>query len=175
MISLTSDCTDLVQDCMNIREELFRHLSLIENLQLSMVQNLLSIAVDALIVIVTLFSIVLASRDLIKALTLPSMEYLPIYLAIIFYVGLILWLYNSTVKPTKQTLDIIKNLKREHIDALKEYLNKLRSCCKMLREQGYAGKMEIVCADLGRLEAIVRQLESKSKCITTSIPQCLLT
>jgi hypothetical protein len=140
---------------MNIREEFFRHLSLIENLQLSMVQNLLSIAVNAIIVVVTLFGIVLA-RDLIKALTSPPMEF---YLTIIFYVMPMLLLYNSIVKPTKQTLDIVKDLKREHVDALKEYLNKLKSCCKMLCERGCAGKMEIVCADLERLEAIVRQLE----------------
>ena len=104
-------------------------------------------------------------RDLIKALTSPSMKRLPIYLAIIFYAGFMLLLYNINkhiVKPTKQALDIVKDLKREHIDALKEYLNKLKSCCKMLREQGYAGKMEIACADLGRLEAIIRQLESKA-------------
>jgi len=146
---------------MNIREEFFRHLSFVENLYLSMVQNLLSIVVNAIIAIITLFGIVV-TRDLIKALTSPSMKHLPIYLAIIIYIGFILWLYKRTVKSAKQTSDIVKDLKREHIDALKEYLNKLKSCCKMLCAQGCAGKMEIACTDLGRLEAIVRQLESKA-------------
>jgi hypothetical protein len=52
---LSGDCTELVEDCRNIREELFKHLSYVENLELNMVQNLLSLIVNAVTYSINIF------------------------------------------------------------------------------------------------------------------------
>ena len=57
---MSGDCTELVEDCRNIREELFKHLSYVENLELSMVQNLLSLIVNAVTIVLTSFGIALS-------------------------------------------------------------------------------------------------------------------
>jgi uncharacterized membrane protein YqjE len=57
---LSGDCTKLVEDCRNIREELFRHLSYVENLELNIAQNLLSLIVNAVTIVLTSFGIALS-------------------------------------------------------------------------------------------------------------------
>lgn len=167
-VLLSGDCTELVEDCRNIREELFKHLSYVENLELSMVQNLLSLIVNAVTIVLTSFGIALSLSNIFSNIpNVPALQAIAnILIYVVFLAGLI-WLYWHRINPAKSHLDsrveVIRGLRFEHIDALKEYLNKLKSCCELLCEQECASRVKSVCADLEHLEGIVKHLESREQ------------
>ena len=179
---MSGDCTKLVEDCRNIREELFRHLSHVENLELNIAQNLLSLIVNAVTIVLTSFGIALSSLSLSNIFSnIPNVPALQAIANILIYVALLavlVWFYcrhiGLTMSLLNSRVEVIRGLRLEHIDALKEYLNKLKSCCEMLCEQECASRVKSICTDLERLEGIVRHLESREQRTATSILQCLL-
>jgi len=179
---LSGDCTELVEDCRNIREELFKQLSYVENLELNMVQNLLSLIVNAVTIVLTFFGIALSLSNIFSNFSnipnVPAMQAIANILTYVVFLAGLIWLYRHHMEPTKSLLnsrvEVIRGLRLEHIDALKEYLNKLKSCCELLCEQECASRAKSVCADLENLEVIVRHLGSREQRTTTSILKCLL-
>ena len=175
---MSGDCTELVEDCRSIREELFRHLSYVENLELNIVQNLLSLIVNAVTIILITLSIALSLNVFSNIPNVPALQAITNILIYVALLAVLVWFYCRHIGPTRSLLnsrvEVIRGLRLEHIDALKEYLNKLKSCCALLCEQECASRVKSVCADLERLEGIVRHLESREQRTATSILQCLL-
>jgi len=187
---LSGDCAKLVEDCRNIREELFRHLSYVENLELNIVQNLLSLIVGTVTIILTILGIALSLSNVFSNIpkvyldltqNVPALQAIANILVILIYVALsagLIWFYRRRIGPTisllSSRIEVIRSLRREHINALKKYLNKLKSCCTLLCEQECASSVKSVCADLERLEGIAKHLESREQRTATSILQCLL-
>jgi len=162
---------------MKMREELFRHLNYVENTELIVAQNVPSFIVNALAALgtflaatVALLSIMLA-RDSLDLPNPQALDRLVIYVVASSYSVFMIRFYKR-VKPlpdrTGITMNVIRNLRHSHIDASKNYLEKLKSRCKSLYEQGCAGNIEIICPDLIELEQIEKNLnlESSSRCVS---------
>jgi hypothetical protein len=152
-----------------------------------MVQNFLSLLVNAVTMVLTSFGIALSLSNVLSNIpkvyldltqNVPALQAITNILAyVVLSAGLIwfLWFYRRRIKPVLNSrVEVIRDLRLEHINALKEYLNKLKSCCTLLCEQECASRVKSVCADLERLEGIVKHLESREQHTTTSILQRLL-
>jgi hypothetical protein len=172
---LSGDRAELVEDCRGIREELFRHLSYVENLELNIVQNFLSLIVNAVTIILIILSIALSFNVFSNIPNVPALQAIANTLIYVAFFAVLVWFYRRHIKPALNSkVEVIRGLRLEHMNALKEYLNKLKSCCELLCEQECASSVKSVCADLERLEGIVRHLESREQRTATSILQCLL-
>ena len=92
--------TDLVRDCMKMREELFRHLNYVENTELIVAQNVPSFIVNALAALgtflaatVALLSIMLA-RDSLDLPNSQALDRLVIYVVALSYSVFMIWFYK---------------------------------------------------------------------------------
>jgi hypothetical protein len=162
-------CKDIEQQCKMIREEIFRHLTVIENMKSSWGQTSISSIFMALSITIGAISIPIGVSSLLQGLLQDplNLNYIITTFLISSYLIFIIIFFVFCLKvcPTVFiTLKFTQRIVRLHDGWLRKYMNRYRECCKGL-SNNCSKEYAIYCLDLEEelkeLEELVNELTGR--------------
>jgi len=153
---LGESCRDLVQRCEKVKEEVYRHLSAIENVRSGVFQTLYTIVAIA---VGTIFAVIagIASILLLPLQDDYSIIYMRYILMVLIFAVVFAMSYGFIIlinREMRKIRALIKKSSNLHYNSFVHYLNVLRNrCCSELRS-ACPSEEPLYCYDLPDLEGI---------------------
>jgi len=146
-------CKDIEWQCKMIREEIFRHLTIIENIKNSWGQTVISSIFMA-------FSIIIGVIIGVGSVLQGPLNYAIIISIIITFIVIFIVFYLK-VSPTVYIISkFTRRIIKLHSEELIKYMDRYRECCNEL-SNSCSKEYAIYCLDPKELEELVKELTSR--------------
>jgi len=164
---MTNQCENLKQYCNSVRNEVFRHLTSIENIGGSTVQQIIT----AFLTVISLIVAIIGTVGTYRAILPEGVDahiaigvFFTILIAWIFFLVFVYYLLNKLYqKRVQKAVELVDNIIKFRKEAFKEYVEKLSDCCSRLyyNECREDINMITVCSDLEKLRKLANELERR--------------
>jgi len=166
---VADNCEELRRACREMKNELYKHLKVIENIR----SNIFQVAVSIILASISFLIVMISDIESYKIL-LPNMQIkhnisITAFLVFVMLIAtcfiaffIILkhiekYIEKHFVIPWKTILESIRIIHDFRRNALEEYVNKLDGYCRKLINNGCTVDYDVLCSELDHLKRLIRK------------------
>jgi hypothetical protein len=155
---MNDQCRELERQCEYLREEVYRHLTLAENLVSNRLQTILPSIIEFFIKTLIVYGVIII---LFLAPQMNVSKIVLLILAILLFASVVMWYWERLIKQSdiNNIVEVTHILSDHHMNIFDKYLDMLKECCAKLDEKRCFS--EPYCLDIKMLETTARTLRSR--------------